>query len=394
MHRFRFGPSDAPGFIAVTPQTAYAPERGFGWKSVFRNAPSIFAIDLPEGNYTVTLTLGDEKAAGATTVRAEARRLMLRGVRTQPGEVVTQAFTVNVRTPAIPQVLGGGAVRLKEREIGSPTWDNALTLEFLGDRPAVRTVEIASAPEAPTIFLAGDSTVTDQTGEPYAAWGQMLPRFFGPGVAIANHAESGESLASFRSARRMDKVLASIKKGDFLFVQFGHNDQKLKGAGEGAFGSYTSHLKYFLAQARERGATPVLVTPVARRRFDEAGKMTETLGDFPAAVKRVAEEEKVALIVLNAQSRTLFEALGPEVSKQAFVHVAANTFPGQDGAIKDDTHFSDYGAYQLARVIVEGIRAANVGLDKYLRADAGTFDAARPEPAAAWKLSPTQPDGA
>src|SRR5204862_3580199 len=142
---------------------------------------------------------------------------------------------------------------LKDREKASEAWawDEKLTLEFNNARPAVCAIEIARTDDVPTIYLLGDSTVCDQPLEPYNSWGQMLPRFFKPGVAIANHAESGESLKSFTGAHRLDKILSTIKPGDYLFIQFGHNDQKDKTPGAGAFTTYKDALKHYIAEARK-----------------------------------------------------------------------------------------------------------------------------------------------
>ena len=126
----------------------------------------------------------------------------------------------------------------------------------------------------PTLFLLGDSTVCDQPREPYNSWGQMLPRFFKSGVAVANHAESGESLRSSLGAKRLDKVLSLMKPGDYLFIQYGHNDEKEKGAGVGAFTTYKASLKHFVEEARKRGGTVVLITPMHRLKFDAAGQIT------------------------------------------------------------------------------------------------------------------------
>ena len=153
----------------------------------------------------------------------------------------------------------------------------------------------------PTVFIAGDSTVTDQPREPTTSWGQMLPVFFKPDVAIANHAESGETLKSFITGLRLDKILSQIRKGDYLFMQFGHNDQKENWPQTYVepFTTYKQYLKVFIAEARRRGAIPVLVTPMQRRNFDGAGRIRNTLGDFPEAVRQTAAEEHVALIDLN-----------------------------------------------------------------------------------------------
>ena len=307
---------------------------------------------------------------------------MLERVRTAPGETVERSFLVNVRTPAIAS---GGAVRLKDREKGVRHWDDKLTLEFNGAQPAVRSLSITPVDDALTIYLAGDSTVTDQPDEPWSSWGQMLPRFFDARVAVANHAESGETLFSFRGEKRLDKILSTIKAGDYLFIQFGHNDQKDKAPGSGPFTSYKANLKSFVAAARAKNAIPILVTPMERRRF--AGNTpTPTLADFAAAVRQVGNEENVPVIDLNAMSLQLYAALGPEGTTKAFVHYAAHTFPGQDKALRDDTHFNAYGGYELARAVVEGIKTQVPALGKYLQNDVTPFDPAHPDAASDFQV--------
>jgi lysophospholipase L1-like esterase len=246
------------------------------------------------------------------------------------------------------------------------------------------------APEAITVYLAGDSTVTDQLEEPWSAWGQMLPRFFGPTVAIANHAESGESLRSFVAERRLEKIMDTLRAGDFLLIQFGHNDQKKTDAWKATyaapFDAYKARLSEFIHLARERGATPVLVTSMHRRKFDDSGHIVNTLEEYPEAVRQVGRETGVPVIDLNAMSRTFYEALGPEGSKRAFVHYPAGSFPGQTADLADDTHFNAYGAFQLARCVVEGMRAAGIGLARHLVDGVGPLDPAHPDPAGSWSL--------
>jgi lysophospholipase L1-like esterase len=208
----------------------------------------------------------------------------------------------------------------------------------------------------------------------------MLPRFFGRGVAVSNQAESGLALFSFERQKRLEKVLSMMKKGDYLFVQFGHNDQKDRRPGAGPFTTYKANLKRFVAAARGKGGIPVLVTPMERRRFDKDGKPTPTLADYAAAVRQVGAEEKVPVIDLNAMSLKFYAALGPERSVRAFAHYPANTFPGQDKPLKDDTHHNAYGGYELARCVVEGIRANVPALAAHLAKDAGPFDPAKPDP--------------
>ncbi len=381
LYKFRFDAAPAaPDETPITAQNFYSTASKFGLEAgadfAARDTPFLFSVALPEGNYAVTVRLGDPKTSSRTTIKAESRRLMLENVETAPGESVTRSFLVNIRTSALKS---GQKVRLKAREIGVLGWDEKLTLEINGAMPRLQTLEIAPAPDAPTLYIAGDSTVTDQPGEPFAAWGQMLPRFFDDGIAVANHAESGETLRAFVGEKRLEKILDTLKTGDYLFIQFGHNDMKERGDGIGAFSSYSDSLRAMIAAAKNQGATPVLLTPMERRRFDANGKSEATLGDYPAAVRRVAAEEKVALIDLGALSTRFYNALGPEESKKAFVHYAAGTFPGQSAALRDDTHFNPYGAYQLGRGVAQGIQAALPDLALHLACDLKPFDPDHPD---------------
>ncbi len=336
-------------------------------------------LPLPEGNYDVAVTFA---TGSVTTVKSESRQLMLEKVSGGP-----HTFTGNIRTPAI---VGDGKVSLKPREIGVAHWDDKLELEFLGENPQPRALQVRPATNAITVYLAGDSTVTQQPREPWAGWGQMLPRFFKAGVAVANHAESGLSLRTFKGSHRLEKILSTMKPGDYLFIQFGHNDQKEKGEGVGPFTSYKASLKEFIAAARGKGGLPVLVTPMERRRFDKDGRPYTTLSDYAEAVRQVGAEENVPVIDLHAMSLKLYAALGPEKSKKAFVHYPAGTFPGQDNELKDDTHHNAYGGYELAKCVVEGIKARVPELAKHLRNDTPPFDPSRPDPPETfeWPASP------
>ncbi|WP_295767582.1 rhamnogalacturonan acetylesterase [uncultured Mucilaginibacter sp.] len=357
------------------------------------NQPFYFSVAVPEGNYKVTLILGGNDAS-LTTVKAESRRLMLENIATKPGENKTVSFIVNVRKP---QIGDSSRVSLKPRENGKLDWDDKLTLEF-DQIPAIKALQIEKVNNQITVFLAGNSTVVDQDDEPWAAWGQMIPRFFKPGVAVANHAESGLTLGSFMGSKRLDKVMSLIKPGDYLFIEFGHNDQKEKGPNDGAYKSYTERLKTFISRTRQKGAIPVVVTSTARRSFDANGKTVNTLGDYPAAARKVAKEEGVTLIDLNAMTTTLYDAWGVEPSKKGFVHYPANTFPGQTKPLEDNTHYNPYGAYELAKCVVQGIKASNLKLKKYL-VDMPGFEPKKPDAPDAfnWPLSPKnssiKPDG-
>lgn len=345
--------------------------------------PFFFSVAVPEGSYRVSVVLGADQDS-TTTVWAESRRLMIENVFVKARSSVTRSFDVNVRVPEIAGYLTH-LVKLKTREVDNLDWDHKLTLEFNGEHPGVRSISIRPV-EEPTIYLAGDSTVVDQDTEPWAAWGQMLPRFFRPGVVVANHAESGETIRSFVGERRLAKVLSLIHSGDYLVIQFGHNDQKPNGV---SIDDYKSLLEDYIWQVRAKGATPVLVTSMHRRTFDISGKITNSLAGYPDAVRDVATAQRVALIDLNAMSKTLFESMGPDASMNAFMHYAANAFPNQTEAISDDTHFNKYGAYELARCAVHGIRKAHLPLRKLLASDRADFDPSTPDSQSTFNLPAT-----
>jgi lysophospholipase L1-like esterase len=406
--RFDFGSGKVKkGWTQVTETSLYTVEKGFGiipsgdlisGRTKSRDAllddflssknPFYFAVDLPEGHYRVNLTLGGSSDGTSTTIKAESRRLFLENVKTAPGETVQKTVVIDVRTPKINDTV---QIRQKERELNYLNWDNKLTLEFNGDFPCIAAVEIQRVDGLPTIFLAGNSTVVDQENEPWASWGQMFPNFLKPNIVVANYAESGESLLSFKREKRLQKILSLMKPGDYLFMEFAHNDQKPGGNHLDPYTTYKEELKYYISEAREKGGNPVLVTSTNRRSFDENGKITNTLEDFPEAMRQVAREEKVPLIDLNAMSKQFYEALGVENSKKAFVHYPTNTYPGQDKPLEDNTHFNSYGAYELAKCVVEGIRQNNLDLVKYLINGLPVFDPDNPDPVNEfhWYESPT-----
>lgn len=347
-------------------------------QNVKSNAPFTRNIEVPDGNYKVTVVLGSKKKAGNTVVRAENRRLMVDEVATKKGQFKTVEFVVNKRTPEIEK---GKRVKVKDREKNYNTWDNAINLEFTGAAPAVKEVKIERDTTATTIFLCGNSTVVDQPYEPWASWGQMIPRWFGPEVAISNNAESGLTAGSFLGSYRLDKILTMMKKGDYVICEFGHNDQKEKMAGAGAWYNFSYYLKIFIDKVRAKGGNIIFVTPTQRRRFDDAthSKILETHGDYPDAMRAVAKREGVPVIELHDMTRTFFETLGYENSKKALVHYPANTFPGQDKPLADNTHFNPYGAYEIAKMVVMGMKQLNLPIVKYLRSDWKDFNPAQPD---------------
>lgn len=414
-YKFDFGTGKAAsGYVKVDADAGYTPEKGYGFdfdtkptivsrggkdvlKSDFATGtkPFYFSVKVPEGNYQVTVVLGDAKEASNTTVKAESRRLMLENVKTTPGQFITKTFIVNIKDRKINN---GQQVSLKSRELTKQDWDDKLTLEF-DEHPAIDAIEITKAPEETTIFLAGNSTVVNQDDEPWASWGQMIPRFFKPGVVIANHAESGLTLGSFLGSKRLEKVLSVMKPGDYLFIEFGHNDQKEKGPNDGAYKSYTERLHLFVSEVKKKGGIPVIVTSTSRRSFGPDGKIQNSLGEYPEAARQAAKQDNVALIDLNAMTMKMWDALGSENSTKAFVHYPANSYPGQDKALADNTHFNPYGAYEIAKCIIQGIKDDKLGIAKYLIDSSATFDPSHPDPVESfhWPESPkstvVKPDG-
>lgn len=391
---------EIPACTMLRPEDRYDENTGCGYDLLpspqkGSTSPYFVSVKVPDGNYRVTLILGNRSKAGCTTVRAESRRLFVERLSTRKGEFVTVSFVVNKRDVHISATED---VRIKPRERAKLNWDDKLTLEFNGPAPQCAAIQIERDDKVPTVFLTGNSTVVDQDEEPWASWGQMIPRFFDDRVCFANYAESGECANTFIAAGRLKKALTQMKPGDYLFMEFGHNDQKQKGPGKGAYYSFATSLKYFIDEARQRGVTPVLVTPTRRRVFKD-GKIQDTHADYPEAIHWLAEREHVALIDLQEMTRMLFETMGEENSRKAFVHYPAGTFLGQTKAFADNTHFNPYGAYEIAKCVIEGLRQTDLPLANFLRKDYVSFDPAHPDDfrTFVWDQSPfvtlEKPDG-
>ena len=389
----------AQTFDLTQPQPTYSDQTGYGYdvmpaptKKTLAQ-PFYFSVKVPDGNYRVKVIVGGKKN-GNTTVRAEGRRLMMDNIVTPKAkDTQTVEFVVNKRSTFIEE---GKRVKIKEREKGYLAWDDRLTLEFNGDNPAVKSIHIEPA-DVPTIYLCGNSTVVDQNYEPWASWGQMITRWFGPDIAISNHAESGLTARTFLGSFRLDKILSTLKKGDYVFVEFGHNDEKEKRPGDGAWYHYVYNLKIFVDQVRSKGAEIVFCTPTQRRAFDSDNKtIKNTHGDFPAAMKMVAEREQVPLIDLNQKTKTFFETLGFEDSKRALVHYPKEMY-GRE--LADNTHFNPYGAYEVAKCVVMGMKELGLPIVQYLRPEWQDFNPAQPDDWKTFKWAPspmtenTKPDG-
>lgn len=215
-----------------------------------------------------------------------------------------------------------------------------------------------------TVYLAGDSTLSDYGSKaaPRAGWGQVLQWFFDDKVVVKNEAAAGRSSKSFIDEGRLDRILRRIGKGDYLFIQFGHNDQKIEDLSRYTEPSttYKSYLKRYIDGARAKKAIPVLVTPVERMRFTADGMARDSHGEYPKAMRELARDENVPLIDLTALSKALFQELGPERTKDVFLWLDEGEHENYPQGIQDSTHFQEDGAWKMAGLVVDGIKELNL----------------------------------
>ena len=231
------------------------------------------------------------------------------------------------------------------------------------------------APEKKTtIFLVGDSTMADKPLDenPERGWGQLFPKYMTDEVEIQNHAVNGRSTKSFINEHRWDTVMSRLKAGDYVMIQFGHNDQKVEDSNRSAPAHtlYKENLVRFVNDVRSKGANPILITPVMRRKFDDAGKFVDQHGDYPGVVKEVAAMMNVPLIDLHKSSEALIVKEGVENSKRLFLHIPANYYKNNYKAREDNTHFGEYGASSMASLVCQSIKDQNLPLAKYLKPSA------------------------
>lgn len=216
----------------------------------------------------------------------------------------------------------------------------------------------AGGTDAPTIYMIGDSTMADKPklDLPERGWGQLFPEFVISPAKVDNHALNGRSSKSFINEKRWEKVLVSLKPGDWVIIQFGHNDQKADKPASyaAAEGEYRDHLRRFVRETRAKSAFPVIATPVVRRRWDADGKFTDTLGEYPAAAREVAAEEKVPLLELHDLTMKMESGAGVEGSKKFH-------FTG------DDTHYSEAGARGVSALAAAEIHRLKLPLARWIR---------------------------
>jgi lysophospholipase L1-like esterase len=213
-----------------------------------------------------------------------------------------------------------------------------------------------------TIFMAGDSTMADKPvipANPERGWGQLLPMYFQDGVRIENHAVNGRSTKSFIDQGRWATVTNGLQPGDYVIIQFGHNDEKKNDPQRYTepFGGFKTNLAMFVRETRAHRATPILATPVARRKFDDHGGLVDTHGDYVKAVREVAQEQRVLLLEMNTRSAELLASMGPELSKKLFDWIGPGEFERCPKGLSDDTHFNAYGASRMCDLAVGEIES-------------------------------------
>lgn len=377
-YKFDFGEGPvAAGYTQVKANTKYSDSQGYGFESgtvssvdrlwdddlttdfLTAKGDMVFSVALPQGNYEVTFILGDGENESETTVWAENRKLMLDRITLAGGVFSRQ--TVSLRRMETRSMDGSVTMSIKDREKDYRTWDKKLTFVISGKAPAVAGIEIKRNDNVTTLWLCGNSTVVDQMTAPWAGWGQMAPGFFKSSLAIANYAESGLTASGFYSMKRLAKILAEVKKGDFVTVQFAHNDQK----NQNDVNNYEATLTKYANEIKAKGATPLFVTSTARQ--NETDPKT-AVGGLPERMRALGKKLGVTVLDLNQHSITLGKALGGNKEKM-YMYTAS-----------DKTHFCEYGAYELARANIEEIKAKVPELAKHLRDDHEAFDSSKPDP--------------
>jgi lysophospholipase L1-like esterase len=377
---FDFGTGAAePGYVKVTPATLYnsKPALGSGWDSAAEitavsrtgsdtllddyctsTEPFSFSIKLPLGSYKATVYIGDLTAAAITSVYGEQRRLFVDRLSTAAGQFATKTFTIYRRDYKYDNI----TISRTTRELTYEDLDSNLTFIFSGAHPAVCGLDVAKADTSViTLYVCGNSTTVDQPAEPFCSWPQMITRMFTPQVVVADYAESGLTAASFIAQNRLKMISALVKPGDYIFAEFGHNDQKDSTDSI----NYPSNLKVYRDSARAHGAIPVFVTPTARLAENDS---TTSIGGLAQMCRVAAKADSVKLIDLNSMVIALHKSIGTNV---------------QAMYADPTTHFTDYGAFELARCVAtgpEGMGAIGLGIAQYLNNDLPVFNPADPDP--------------
>ena len=237
--------------------------------------------------------------------------------------------------------------------------------------PAALIAADSPAALAPVIYLIGDSTAANKSKpeHPERGWGQLFAELILPPARLDNRAQNGRSTKSFINEKRWDAVVEKLQPGDWVIIQFGHNDEKLDkpAVGAEAHGAYHDNLLRFIRDTREHGAHPILATSVARRRWDASSHLVDTHGDYPVVVRELAAEEKLPLLELNQLTARMEEEAGVEGSKKFHLWFAPGEHPAIPKGVQDDTHYSELGARRVAALAAEEIHRLGLPLSASVR---------------------------
>jgi pectinesterase len=219
------------------------------------------------------------------------------------------------------------------------------------------------------VYMVGDSTMANKAANkfPETGWGQVFNECFNSNVTIANHAQNGRSTKSFINEKRWQAVLDSLKQGDYVFIEFGHNDEKVEKPAVGTtLDEFRTNLIKYVTEARAKKAIPILLTPVERRSFKD-GQLTDSHGKYPDVVRAVAKEFNVPFIDMQLKSRATLLTAGEGPSAKLFLQGDSGVLANYPKGVKDNTHFNQDGAKTMAGLAAQGIRELNLPLAKYLK---------------------------
>ncbi|WP_305852491.1 rhamnogalacturonan lyase family protein [Gracilibacillus caseinilyticus] len=369
--QFDFGKEDngaSDGYIGISDQTKYSEDAGYGFLdtanvSSFTTdaedtvqstgvtySDTAFEVDLEPGDYEVTVIAGDSAEESNVGVKVESIQ-KVQNTTFSSSEYMERTFEIALIDGKLSVALTGNTPKI-----------NGLVIRKLSER---------SASENPTVYVASDSTA--QTYDPYwkpqAGWGQMLDRFFTDDITVANHAIGGRSSKTFITEGRYDTILREMKPKDYLLIQFGHNDATISRPERyTTVEEYKGYLEDYVEGVRQRGAIPILVTPVNRRDYDsETGEFNVSFPEYKEGMEEVAEDLDVLLVDLNQRSRSYFNKVGPEGTKAIFLHADPGIYDAFPNGVEDNTHFQEYGAIQVARLLSEGIESLDTELASYVK---------------------------
>ncbi|TYP76553.1 GDSL-type esterase/lipase family protein [Paenibacillus methanolicus] len=358
VYRFDFGTESAADATNVQ-DTPYAEGAGYGFvntsgisvgaENVTVPADGKFAVDLPNANYKVTVKLGDDAKDSNVGVKSEfVQKMAVTSVK--QGEPLVYSYDIALVDGQLEFNFSGAAIHVQEI--------------------AIEKYPAKTAGAAKTVYMAGDSTMQSYSAmqAPQEGWGQQFGRYFANGVVVENNAIGGRSSKSFMVDGRLDTILREIKPGDYFFISFGHNDASA-GIPEryASPADYKTYLARYVNGAKQRGATPVLLSPVGRRDFNNiTQEFNVSFPEYVQAAKEVAQEQNVALIDLSQLSIAQYNKVGLAASEKLFLYANPGQYPKYPNGVNDNTHFSGYGAQVIAGLVAGAVKGMNVGISPYV----------------------------